>query len=175
MTTDRYELNPTDRITTGAIGPPGKRVFYLQGRSADTLVTLIVEKQQIQSLAVGLEQFLDDLRDRLPELPPASAEYDEAQMELEEPIDPSFRVGHIGLGYDEDTDLLVLVAREIQTPNADPEMAAVARFWCTRSQLRQMCNWGLDLAERGRPVCGNCGMPIDPAGHFCPKRNGHKH
>ncbi|MDF1499935.1 MAG: DUF3090 family protein, partial [Anaerolineales bacterium] len=77
MTSERYELNPTDRITTGAIGPPGKRVFYLQGRSADTLVTLIVEKQQIQSLAVGLEQFLDDLRDRLPDLPPASADYDE--------------------------------------------------------------------------------------------------
>lgn len=175
MTTDRYELNPTDRITTGAIGPPGKRVFYLQGRSADTLITLIVEKQQIQSLAVGLEQFLDELKDRMPDLPPAHAEYDETEMKLEEPIDPSFRVGHIGLGYDEETDRLVLVAREIQTPDADPEAAAVARFWCTRTQLRQMCNWGLDLADRGRPICGNCGMPIDPEGHFCPKRNGHKH
>jgi uncharacterized repeat protein (TIGR03847 family) len=175
MTAERYELNPTDRITTGAIGPPGKRVFYLQGRSADTLVTLIVEKQQIQSLAVGLEQFLDELRDRIPDLGQASAEYEEAEMELEEPIDPSFRVGHIGLGYDEEKDRLVLVAREIQSPNADPELAAVARFWCTRTQLKQMCSWGLELADRGRPICGNCGMPIDPEGHFCPKRNGHKH
>lgn len=175
MTTDRYELNPTDRITAGAIGPPGKRVFYLQGRSGDELVTLIVEKQQIQSLAVGLQQFLDDLHERKPELSPAPADYDESEMGLEEPIDPLFRVGHIGLGYDEETDRLVLVAREIQTPNADPDMAAVARFWCTRSQLRRMCSWGLDLADRGRPICGNCGMPIDPEGHFCPKRNGHKH
>jgi uncharacterized repeat protein (TIGR03847 family) len=175
MSSERYELNPTERITTGAIGPPGKRVFYLQGRSADDLVTLIVEKQQIQSLAVGLEQFLDDLHDRMPDLSPASADYDEAEMDLEEPIDPSFRVGHIGLGYDEESDRLVLVAREIQAPDADPDLASVARFWCTRSQLRSMCNWGLDLAERGRPICGNCGMPIDPEGHFCPKRNGHKH
>lgn len=175
MASERYELNPTDRITTGAIGPPGKRVFYLQGRSADTLVTLIVEKQQIQSLAIGLEQFLDDLHGRLPELQAASAEYEDSDMELEEPVDPSFRVGHIGLGYDEESDRLVLVAREIQAPDADPELAAVARFWCTRSQLRRMCSWGLDLASRGRPICGNCGMPIDPEGHFCPKRNGHKH
>ncbi|MGD2057732.1 MAG: DUF3090 family protein, partial [Anaerolineales bacterium] len=120
MTAEHYELNPTDRITTGAIGPPGKRVFYLQGRSADTLITLIVEKQQIQSLAVGLEQFLDELNDRMPDLPSAPADYDETEMELEEPIDPSFRVGHIGLGYDEESDRLVLVAREIQTPDADP-------------------------------------------------------
>jgi uncharacterized repeat protein (TIGR03847 family) len=139
------------------------------------LVTLIVEKQQIQSLAVGLEQFLDDLHDRMPELSTTSAEFDETEMNLEEPIDPSFRVGHMGLGYDEESDLLVLVAREIQTPDADPDMAAVARFWCTRTQLRQMCNWGLELADRGRPICGNCGMPMDPQGHFCPKRNGHKH
>jgi len=63
-----YELNPVEQITTGAIGPPGKRVFYLQGRSSEQLITLIVEKQQIQALAVGLEQFLDELHERLPDL-----------------------------------------------------------------------------------------------------------
>ncbi|MCK4962535.1 MAG: DUF3090 family protein, partial [Anaerolineales bacterium] len=51
MTTTEYNLKPVDRITTGAIGSPGKRVFYLQARKDDQLVTLIVEKQQIQQLA----------------------------------------------------------------------------------------------------------------------------
>jgi hypothetical protein len=32
----------------------------------------------------------------------------------------------------------------------------------------------MELAGRGRPICGNCGEPIDAGGHFCPKRNGHK-
>jgi len=175
MGSRRYDLRPALHITTGAVGPPGQRVFYLQGRSEDLLVTLILEKQQVQSLAIGLEQFLADLQRRLPDLPEASAEFQEEDMRLEEPLEPLFRVGHIGLGYDEEQDLLVLVAREIQPPDADPSEAAVVRFWCTRTQLRRMCHWGLEVARRGRPICGNCGQPIDPEGHFCPKRNGRQH
>jgi uncharacterized repeat protein (TIGR03847 family) len=170
-----YELRHLDRITTGAIGAPGSRVFYLQGRSGDQLVTLIVEKQQIQSLAVGLEEFLKELHKRLPDLSESAQDYIEEEMALEEPIDPAFRAGHIGLGYDEDSDMLILIAREIQPLGADPEERAVARFWCSRSQLRRMCTWGLDLSARGRPICGNCGEPMNPEGHFCPKKNGHKH
>ena len=170
-----FELNPVEKITTGAIGPPGKRVFYLQGRTTEQQITLIVEKQQIQALAVGLEQFLTELHERLPELADSEGVYEEDAMALSEPIDPTFRVGHIGLGYDEDSDMLVLVAREIQLPEDDPADASSARFWCTRTQLRQMCQWGLELADRGRAICGNCGEPIDPEGHFCPKSNGHKH
>lgn len=175
MSASEYDLNPVDRITTGAIGPSGKRVFYLQARKQDVLLTLIIEKAQVQSLAVGLEQFLADLQGRFPALSPAEGVFDEPEMALEEPIDPAFRVGQLGLGYDEQSDHLVLVAREIQPEGADPETASVARFWCTRSQLLAMCRWGLEVATRGRPICGNCGEPIDPEGHFCPKRNGHKH
>ena len=175
MSPNEYNLKPVNRITTGAVGPQGERVFYLQARKEDDLITLIVEKQQVQSLAIGLEQFLADLDERFPDLQEAEAAYDEEEMSLENPIDPIFRVGHMGLGYDEENDLLVLVAREIQSENDDPEEADVARFWCTRSQLRAMCSWGLEVASRGRPICGNCGQPIDAKGHFCPKRNGHKH
>ena len=169
------DLNPVTHITTGAIGPPGKRVFYLQARAGEEFVTLLIEKQQIQSLALGLEEFLDDLRKRLPDLPDASPDYESEQMALEQPIDPLFRVGQLGLGYDDSSDRLVLVARQIQAEDDDPQDAQVIRFWCTRSQLRSMCRWGLDVASQGRPICGNCGEPIDPEGHFCLKRNGHKH
>ncbi|MEE9216389.1 MAG: DUF3090 domain-containing protein [Anaerolineales bacterium] len=165
------ELNPVSRITTGAIGPPGKRVFYIQARKDSRLVSLIVEKQQLQSLAIGLEEFLEELDNRLPDLPEASAEYDSAEMELEEPLDPIFRVGRIGLGYDEESDRLVLVARQLESEDGETE---IVRLWCTRSQLRAMCFWGLEVASRGRPICGNCGEPKDPEGHFCPKSNGHK-
>lgn len=175
MASITYEVKPAKFMTTGAIGPPGNRVFYIQGVGSEQTITLIVEKQQIQSLAIGLEQFLSELHERHPDLPAADPEYIEGQMGLQEPVDPLFRVGHMGLGYDDEEDLLVLVAREIQPPDADPDQAAVVRFWCSRTQLRQMCHLGLDIAERGRPICGNCGQPIDPEGHFCPKRNGHKH
>ncbi|MEE8568028.1 MAG: DUF3090 domain-containing protein [Anaerolineales bacterium] len=174
MTTTEYNLKPVDRITTGAIGSPGKRVFYLQARKDDQLVTLIVEKQQIQQLAVKFEEFLAELSKQSTDLPDASSDYKEKDMTLEQPIDPAFRVGLMGLGYDEETDLLVLVVREVEPIDASIEMASVARFWCTRSQVRNMCQWCLELASRGRPICGNCGQPIDPEGHFCPKGNGHK-
>ena len=111
MTTTEYNLKPVDRITTGAIGSPGKRVFYLQARKDDQLVTLIVEKQQMQQLAEKFEDFLAELDKRSTDLPDASLDYDEKDMTLEQPIDPAFRVGLMGLGYDEEADLLVLVVR----------------------------------------------------------------
>lgn len=169
-----YDLQPVDHITTDAIGPPGKRVFYLQAQKGEQQVTLIVEKAQIQSLAVGVEQFLEELRERRPDLPHADDSYLEREMKLRKPIDPAFRVGQLGIGYDEELDMMVVVAREIQPDGSDIENPSVARFWCTRSQLLSLCAWGRELADRGRPICGNCGEPIDPDGHFCPKRNGHK-
>lgn len=170
-----YELRPVDHITTDAIGPPGKRVFYLQASRGEQQVTLIVEKAQVQSLAVGVEEFLDDLHERQPDIITADPDYIEAEMKLRKPIDPAFRVGQLGIGYDEEGDMMVLVAREIELETSQLEERSVARFWCTRSQMRSMCAWGLEVASRGRPICGNCGQPIDPEGHFCPKRNGHKH
>jgi uncharacterized repeat protein (TIGR03847 family) len=175
MAGKEYELNPVSRMTAGAVGPAGKRVFYLQARGETETVTLIVEKAQVQSLAIGLEQYLQELQQRFPGLEEASPEFHESEMALDLPVDPAFRVGQLGLGYDEASDHLVLVAREIQPEGSDPEEASVARFWCTRSQLWAMCRWGVEIASHGRPICGNCGEPIDPEGHFCPKRNGHKH
>ena len=167
------ELNPVTRITTDAIGPPGKRVFYLQGETQNEVVTLIAEKFQIQSLSVGIEQFLAEISERYPDLPEASTDYDPDMMAILPPVDPLFRLADIGLGYNNEDDLVVLIIHGL-LPEGTEEESSVVRFWCTRSQLRAMCNWGLEVASRGRPICGNCGQPIDPEGHFCPKRNGHK-
>lgn len=171
------DLNPVSHITTDAIGQPGQQVFYIQGSTEDRVVTVIVEKVQIQTLALGVEDFLTEIQQRYPDLPSVSASVDEALMHIQPPVDPVFRVGELGLAYDADRDLAVLVVREIQ--NADEQVEAedanVVRFWCTRSQLSAMGQWGLEVTGRGRPVCPYCGQPMDPAGHFCPKRNGHKH
>jgi len=169
------DLHPVSHITADAIGQPGKRVFYLQGWQGERTVTLIIEKLQIQSLAIGLEQFLAEIHEKFPNLPEAVSEYQEEQMHIHPPVDPLFRAGEIGLGYDAENDLLVLVVREIVAEGADPEEAGVVRFWCTRSQMRAMAHWGMEVASRGRPLCPQCGEPMDPEGHFCPKKNGHKH
>jgi uncharacterized repeat protein (TIGR03847 family) len=175
MSPNEIDLQPVTHILVDAIGPPGKRVFYLQGWQDDRRVTLIVEKFQIQSLAIGLEQFLAEIEEKNPQLSPASAEYLEEKMHILPPVDPLFRVGELGLGYDADSDLLILVAREQTREEEDNEDARVVRFWCTRSQLRAMSNWGIEIASRGRPLCPQCREPMDPEGHFCPKKNGHSH
>ena len=175
MPPDEINLQPVTHILVDAIGAPGKRVFYLQGWQDDRTVTLIVEKYQIQSLAIGLEQFLVEIEEKNPDLSPATADYVEEKMHILPPVDPLFRVGELGLGYDADIDLLILVAREVSDEEQDSEQASVVRFWCTRSQLRAMSSWGIEMASRGRPLCPQCREPMDPEGHFCPKKNGHDH
>ena len=174
MPPQEFEFKPVSHITTGTIGPPGERVFYLQARKDEERVTLIVEKTQIQSLAIGVHKFLEELAKAEPDLPAASAKYEEDEMALDTPVDPAFRVSQIGLGYDDKSDLMIVVARELPPEEGEAEEGSIARFWTTRSQLLALAHFSLEVANRGRPICGNCGEPIDAKGHFCPKRNGHK-
>ena len=169
------DLHPVTHILTDAIGSPGQRVFYLQGWQDDRTVTLIIEKFQIQSLSIGLEQFLEEIHTKFPDLPEASANFMEEKMHIHPPVDPIFRVGEMGLGYDAENDLLILVAREVLAEGQDAEESGIVRFWCTRSQLLAVSRWGLEIAARGRPICPHCGEPMAPEGHFCPKKNWHLH
>jgi len=168
----QIDLKPVSHITTDAIGPVGQRVFYIQGWKDEHVVTLIIEKFQLQTLAVGAEQFLAEIQQRLPSLQEANPGYEEDKMHILPPVEPLFRVSEFGLSYDGETDLVGLIARE--APSESEEGGSEVRYWCTRSQLRALVHWGLEVSSRGRPVCPQCGQPMDPAGHFCARKNGHK-
>ena len=101
------ELDPVDRITTDAVGDPGSRVFYLQGRKGDDLVTLLVEKQQVQLLAASVVEILARVGKETGQGPPEEA------MALEEPVVPEWRAGRLSIGYREDRDLLMLEVEEL--------------------------------------------------------------
>ena len=177
MSRINIDLNPISHITVDAIGQPGERVFYLQGKSANQAITLLVEKFQIQTLALAIENLMVELQEKAPDLNEASPIYDEDEMILDPPLDPLFRVGELSLGYDQEKDLLVLIAKEVSTgmtESEDDEDLSEVRFWCTRSQLWAMGRWGIELASRGRPVWPSTGEPILPPGVFSPKNNGHK-
>jgi uncharacterized repeat protein (TIGR03847 family) len=173
MPTNQVELDPVTHITADAIGKPGQRVFYIQAWQDNQVVSLIVEKVQVQTLAVGIEQFLAEIQTRFPDLSEAGREFDEMHMHIQPPVDPLFRVGELSLAYDSERDMACLIAEEAES--AESPESGVARLWCTRSQLRALGTWGLEVSSRGRAICPQCGEPMDPAGHFCPKRNGHKH
>jgi uncharacterized repeat protein (TIGR03847 family) len=181
MTRFELDLKPVDHLTADAIGAPGQRVFYVQGwqNARPQPITIIVEKIQLLSLAIGVEKLMADLAREHPELDPAEADFDPQLMRISPPVDPLFRAGEVGLGYDEDSDQVILLCKEIvleESPEEDASAeASEVRFWCSRSQARRMARWSQEVVNRGRPICPQCGQPMEPEGHFCPKKNGHKH
>ena len=176
------DLSPVDHITIDAIGPKGKRVFYIQGTQEHQIVTLIAEKFQVQALSIAIEQFLEEVATRFSESPASSAEYQEDIMQIIPPVDPLCRVADIGLGYNAENDWAVLIIHELLPENIEnlddgsAQEPGIIRFSCTRAQLKALGHWGLEVTKRGRPICTQCGQPEEPEGHFCVKKNGgHKH
>ncbi len=161
------ELNPATQITVGTIGAPGQRTFYLQGSRGSQTISLTIEKEQARMLAESFEALIQELVNKYPEANDTSVWTD---MRLREPIESLFRVGNIGIGYNEDSNQVVLVAYELVAEDEEPN---VVSYWITRAQVQALVQHVYDVVKAGRPICGNCGKPIDPTGHFCPQRNGH--
>jgi uncharacterized repeat protein (TIGR03847 family) len=186
------ELGPVDRITADAVGEPGQRTFYLQVRAGDDLITVVVEKEQVVLLSQSVLELLADV-------PLETEALDDADLLLEEPVDPRFRAGRLSIGYDPDQDRFLLEITEYD-PNEDEaedddedetgeqterdlirtlteELAddrETIRLWASRAQMLALSRHGAEVAERGRPTCRFCGNPIDPEGHVCPATNGHR-
>jgi uncharacterized repeat protein (TIGR03847 family) len=173
------ELGPVDRITADAIGEPGMRTFYLQVREGLELITMVLEKQQVELLAASILELLADVPLETGLGP------DDESMALEEPVDPRWRVGRLSIGYDGERDLFQLEAEEYRPdPDEEPEdlleptsaletEPELLRIWATREQMLALSRHGAAVAERGRPTCRFCGNPMEPEGHACPAMNGH--
>jgi uncharacterized repeat protein (TIGR03847 family) len=171
-----FQLDGPDHFTAGAVGPPGQRVFYLQAREENTLVTLKCEKEQVAALG----EYLGGLLARLPGGTTSAGD----KRELLQPLEAAWPVGSLGVGYDGDRDRIVVIANErveeeedeeteeTEETKAGPEPAS-ARFAITRAQAAAFVERARVLQRAGRPTCPMCGEPKDPAGHACPRSNGH--
>jgi len=171
------ELEDVEGLSAGAVGEPGARAFYLQARSSTAQLTVLVEKEQIALLATEAVAFLDRLAEEYPE---AVVSLPEAVAELQEPTVPLFRARLIGLGFDPERELVLIELREHPASDddeadvdddADEEEGYVARIYATRPQVRAMAARGSTVVGAGRPPCPLCAMPMDPAGHRCPRWN----
>lgn len=168
----QIDFNPASHLTIGTVGVPGQRTFFLQGGRGSQYVSLVIEKEQAYRLAESLEQFLEELEQEHPASPREAAEDVWMDMRLREPVEELFRVGNMGLGYNDEGDQVVLIAYELVDDEEDPN---VVSFWVTREQIQTLIKHANEAVNAGRPICGNCGQPIDAEGHFCPQRNGHRH
>ncbi len=181
MPRHRYLFDTPERFVAGTIGEPGNRTFFLQAREAGRIVSVALEKVQVAVLAQRLTEMLDELDRRGVEGADADGVTDTDPRPLDEPINEVFRVGTLTLGWDTQDDLVLLEARE-QTGDEDEDEdddesedgPDLLRVRITATAARAFVARAVRVIASGRPPCPLCGEPLDPQGHLCPRRNGHR-
>jgi uncharacterized repeat protein (TIGR03847 family) len=102
---------------------------------------------------------------------------------LDTPLLEEFRVGTLALAWDDDTDLVVIEAHaategeeaiEPEPLSESEDGPDVLRVRITADQARAFVKRAESVVSAGRPPCPFCGLPLDPAGHVCPRQNGHR-
>ncbi len=161
-----FDFETPDHFTTGAVGAPGQRVFYIQARQQGRVVTLKVEKGQVNALAEYLAGLLARMK--------ASDATAPEDLALLEPVEAVWNVGAIGVGYDEGKGRIVVEAAEASEEEEEgSEEPATARFRITVAQAAGFIERAQELMRASRPLCPICTQPMDPSGHICPRKNGH--
>jgi uncharacterized repeat protein (TIGR03847 family) len=187
-----HRFDPPERFIAGTVGEPGQRTFFLQARSGPRVVSVALEKQQVEILGERIDELLDELLGAggaaavIPAITPVDL-VDNAPLDL--PIVEEFRAGTITLSWDADDERVVvevfpvveidepidadedeLVELSIEEPEPDELFVVrlppvLARVFATRAG---------EVVKAGRPPCQFCGGPIDPSGHLCPRSNGYR-
>ena len=164
---ESFDFRDPGRFTVGAIGEPGRRIFYFQVFADGTEVAVKCEKQQAQALSEHLVKMLDDLPDAAG--PPAGA------ADALPPSELLWIVGSISLGVDQAENRLLVMFEELLDPGDDdqpmPEDPAQLRVRLSPEQVRSYAAQVEALAATSRPLCRLCDAPIDPSGHACPRLN----
>ncbi len=174
MSEKLLDFDSVSRITIEAVGTPGKRVFLLQAGHHPKGITLKLEKEQARILALSLAEFLEELDKKYPRTYAQSGTPSSSDLTLQNPSEPLFAVGQIGLGYDQEHDRVVLVIQEaLLSEEQEQQELITIRFWITRPQMKALSEHTLTIVNQGRPTCYFCDAPLDPETLFCPRHNGH--
>lgn len=172
---DEDHVYPVTRITAGTVGEPGQRIFVIQAQLGDQTASWVIEKEQAISLSRTIPKLLTDIQAQYPELgePLVAAT---PNLALNEPLGLEFRVGSMGLSYDRIHDLIVLTL--VNAAALDPDGVGFLdlteedhrvelNLYTTRGQALLLGQQAESVVVAGRPLCPNCGEPIDDFGHFC--------
>jgi uncharacterized repeat protein (TIGR03847 family) len=190
MTRRIFSFDPPDRFICGAVGQPGQRTFFLQARKGGRVVSVALEKVQVAVLAERLATLLLALRES--GVPVAQAVggisvEQAAAPALSEPIEEEFRVGTLTIAWDGSAERVVIEAREMtdddeagaEEAGADESDGAdgpdLVRVHLPPADAQEFAVGAVAVVQAGRPPCPMCGAPLDPGGHFCPRRNGLTH
>jgi uncharacterized repeat protein (TIGR03847 family) len=177
-----FDFDDLDSFIPGAIGEPGDRVFYLQARRGQQVVSFRLEKEQVGMLGRYLGKLAGALGAQEPERDVAG---------LIEPVVPEWIVGTISVGVDEANGVIQVTTEELVPDEIELELdedmtesdieelleseespaGAQARFTLRAAQAAAFAEAADELIAAGRPPCRLCGRPIGPEGHACPRWN----
>ncbi|CAM2762933.1 DUF3090 domain-containing protein [Skermania piniformis] len=176
-----HEFRTLDRFVAGTVGEPGARSFYLQVVHSSRVVSVALEKQQLQVLADRMGLLLDEVHRRFgADIPPVQTEVSDTNP-LEMPIDTEFRVGTMGLGWDADAGSVVVELLAVTDTELDESMVLgdaeegpdAVRVFLTPIQARQFALRSERVVSAGRPPCPLCEQPLSAEGHICTRTNGY--
>jgi len=155
------DVGTVDTFTTGTVGPRGQRVFFLQATAPSGIVSLRLEKQQVQAMSDHLENLLADL-------PEISAQEWTTAPALIEPVEALWTVGVMGGMYDSSSDDVVIIVEEI-SEDPDSVDAETATFRLGRAQAAAFVERATEVVSAGRPPCPWCSRPLNYGEDgFCP-------
>ena len=102
MATIEHLFDPPDRFVAGTVGAPGQRTFFRQARSGVRLVSVALEKQQVQILGERVAELLQEVHAAEPsvEMPTEITEELIDNAALDQPIEEEFRAGTITLSWE---------------------------------------------------------------------------
>ncbi|TQF68422.1 DUF3090 domain-containing protein [Rhodococcus spelaei] len=171
-----------DRFIAGTVGEPGDRAFYLQAIHESRVVSVALEKQQVQVLADRMGLLLDEVHRRFgTDIPPEESDLEDTSP-LVMPVDAEFRVGTMGLGWDSDAGAVVVELLAVSESEVDESVVLddvdegpdAVRVFLTPEQAREFALRSERVISAGRAPCPLCGEPLSPEGHVCIRTNGYR-
>ena len=171
MAERQTDFGQATRLEADAVGRPGQRAFRVLVEAERGSACLWVEREQLQALAMLVEQLLSGWPAVQISGTPGTAEARPAKpASFTSTPDVDFRVGQLAIGYDERSTQYVLLAH-----NVESESGEEPDFTCrvTRAQLRTLGATIPPLLAAGRPRCPMCEAPLGSGKHRCPRANGH--
>lgn len=167
----RHIFTNPERCIAGTIGQPGERAFFIQAREKGRVVSVAIEKAQVQAIANRLELIVAEVRKSNPLISVSALPVDDAPLET--PVDEEFQVGAISLAWNDLEQLMTFELYELEDDEQEPE-GQVLEVNFSLEMAIAFAQRSKALVNAGRLPCPFCSIPIDPRGHLCPRANGYR-
>jgi len=165
MPSPSHEFTHIARFEPETFGEPGHRTFSINAESESSTAKIWLEKEQLAELSLAILELAKDT----PELGqnPGSGPM---HLEASPLTHLDFKTNQLAFGHNAEQDLFIVDAYDPDDINSNEP---TVRMWINRKVIQGFADKALKIVAAGRPICPLCTKPIDPAGHYCPRTNGH--